>query len=245
VKDVFLSRTVAVALLQAAVMRCVRPYTISTQLFFHSDDTYLRRLTGVKSYLVVPLFERPRPLSHRPIVEINHPVWSGAANGFHDKGAPDVILVNRSEWTRNQTPQPSNIARRMDIACDHPRSENRQAFEAYSFHRLFFQPHDPRVANPARGASRCRRQRKLRDPSGVTNHGQNHRRRQFRAPSIPPRSTSCCLYRRQHRMPRGQDRLARPCSAQARPLRPETERQPYPEPPAAREDLRSEQSLCD
>jgi hypothetical protein len=61
----------------------------------------------------------------------------------------------------------------MDIACDDARAENRQAFEADSLNRFFFQPHDPCIANPACwAASRCREQRKLRDTSGVTTTGK-------------------------------------------------------------------------
>ena len=69
-------------------------------------------------------------LSHRPIFEIDDTVWGRAADEFSDKGAPDVVLLNRPESTRNQTPQPSSIARRMGIACDDARAENRQALEA-------------------------------------------------------------------------------------------------------------------
>jgi hypothetical protein len=79
-----------------------------------------------------------RPLSHRPIFEINNPVWGRAADEFSDKSAPDIVLLNRPESTRNQTPQPGSIARRMGVACDDARAENRQAFEAYPFNRFFF-----------------------------------------------------------------------------------------------------------
>src|SRR5258705_11046721 len=84
------------------------------------------------------LFQRTRPLFHRHIFEIHHPVWGRAADEFSDKGARDIVLFNRPEWTRNQTPQPSCIARRMGIACDDARAENRQAFEAYPLNRFFF-----------------------------------------------------------------------------------------------------------
>ena len=47
-------------------------------------------------------------------------------------------LPNDPEWTGNQTPQPGNIARRMGIACDDARAENRQAVEAYPLNRVFF-----------------------------------------------------------------------------------------------------------
>src|SRR5437667_3912283 len=61
----------------------------------------------------------------------------------------------------------------MGIACDDARTENRQAFEAYSLNHFFFQPHDPHIANLAFcGASRCRKQSKLRDTSGVTTTGK-------------------------------------------------------------------------
>ncbi len=114
-----------------------------------------------------------RAVSHRPIVEINDSVWDRVADEFSDKGARDIVLLNRPEWTRNETPQPGGIARRMGIACDDARAENRQAFEAYPLNGFFFQPHDPHIANPAfRGASRCREQSKLRDTSGVTTTGK-------------------------------------------------------------------------
>jgi len=119
------------------------------------------------------LFKRARPLSHRPIFEINNSVWGRAADEFSDKGAPDIVLLNRPEWTRNQTPQPGSIARRMGITCDDARAENRQACEAYPFNRFFFQPHDPGIANPAScGASRGREQSKLPDTPGVTTTGK-------------------------------------------------------------------------
>jgi hypothetical protein len=90
-----------------------------------------------------------------------------------DKGAPDIVLLDRSESTRNQTPQPSNIARRMDIASDDSWPEDRQALEAYPLNRFFFQPHDPHIADPAFcGASHSREQRELRDTSGVATSGK-------------------------------------------------------------------------
>src|SRR6185436_19727262 len=74
---------------------------------------------------------------------------------------------------RNETPQPGNIARRMGIAGDDARAENRQACEAYSLNRFFFQPHDPHIANPALcGASHGREQSKLLYTSGVTTTGK-------------------------------------------------------------------------
>ena len=77
------------------------------------------------------------------------------------------------KWTRNQTPQPGRIARRMGIAGNDARPENRQPIEAYRLNRFFFQPHDAHVANPAFGvASHGREQRKMRDASGVTATGK-------------------------------------------------------------------------
>src|SRR4249919_3200076 len=84
------------------------------------------------------LSRRTRPLSHRPVFEINHSVWGRAADEFSDKGAPDIVLLNRPEWTRNQTPQPGRITRCMRIARNDARAENRQALEAYPLHRFFF-----------------------------------------------------------------------------------------------------------
>jgi uncharacterized protein len=97
-----------------------------------------------------------RPLSHRLIFEIHNPVWGRTADEFGDKGAPDIVLLNRAKTSRNQPPQPSHIARRVSIACDNSRTKNREALEAYPLNRLFFQPHDPGIANYTfRGASRC------------------------------------------------------------------------------------------
>src|SRR6476620_4994723 len=108
-------------------------------------------------------------LSHRPIFEIHNPVGGRTADEFSDKGAPDLVLLNRPEPARNQTPQPRRIARRMDIAADDARPEDRQAFEAYRLNRLFFQPHDSRIANPALCVAACRgKERKPGDPSSVT-----------------------------------------------------------------------------
>jgi hypothetical protein len=84
------------------------------------------------------LFKRTRPLSHRRIFEIHNPVWGRAADEFSDKGAPDIVLLNRTKRSRNQTPQPSYVPRRVSIACDNSRTKNREALEAYSLNRLFF-----------------------------------------------------------------------------------------------------------
>ena len=92
-----------------------------------------------------------------PFSRYTTPFGRRVADEFSDKGTPDIVLLNRPEWTGNQTSQPRNIARRMDIARDDARAENRQAFEAYPLNRFFFQPHHPRVTNPALcGAARCR-----------------------------------------------------------------------------------------
>jgi hypothetical protein len=87
---------------------------------------------------IAQLFQRTSSLSDRPIFEINKPAWSRAADEFSDKGAPDIVLLNCPESTRNQTPQPSSVARRMGIACDDTRAENCQALEAYLLNRFFF-----------------------------------------------------------------------------------------------------------
>src|ERR1700688_3670546 len=119
------------------------------------------------------LCKRTRPLSHRPIFEIHDPVWGRAADEFSDKGAPDIVLLNCAKRSRNQAPQPSCIARRVSIARDYSRTKNREALEAYPLNRLFFQPHDPHIANPAfRGASHCREQRKPCDTPGLTTAGK-------------------------------------------------------------------------
>src|SRR6476646_10868355 len=104
---------------------------------------------------------------------MHNPVWSGAADEFSDKGACNIVLLNLPEGTRNQTPQPTEIGRRVDIAGDDARTENRQALEANPLDGFFFQAHDPPVADPAFcGASRRREQSKPRDASGVTTTGK-------------------------------------------------------------------------
>jgi hypothetical protein len=42
-------------------------------------------------------------MSHRLIFEMDNPVWVRAADEFSDKGAPDIVLLDRPESTRNQT----------------------------------------------------------------------------------------------------------------------------------------------
>src|SRR5882757_5617568 len=119
------------------------------------------------------LFQRTRPLSHRPIFKIHDPVWSRAADEISDKGAPDIVLLDGAKTPRNQTPQPGYIAWRVRIACDNSRTKNREALEADPLNRLFFEPHDPHIANPAfRGASHCREQRKPCDTPGPTTAGK-------------------------------------------------------------------------
>ena len=41
--------------------------------------------------------------------------------------ARDIVLLNRPEWTRNQTTEPRSIARCVGIASDDARAENRHA----------------------------------------------------------------------------------------------------------------------
>jgi hypothetical protein len=79
-----------------------------------------------------------RPLSHRRIFEILNPGWGRAADEFSDKGAPDIVMLNRAKRSWNQTPQPIGIARRVSIACDNSRTKNREALEACPLNRLFF-----------------------------------------------------------------------------------------------------------
>src|ERR1700722_11185109 len=116
---------------------------------------------------------RTGPLSHRSIFKIHDPVWRRAKDEFSDKGASDVILLDRAKPSRNQTPQPCDIARRVSIACDNTGAKNREALEADPSNRLFLQPHDPHIANPAfRGASHGREQRKSCDTPGLTTSGE-------------------------------------------------------------------------
>lgn len=83
------------------------------------------------------LFKHTRSLPHRRIFEIHNPVWGRAAEEFSDKGAPDIVLFNCAKTPRNQTPQPSDIARRVSIACDNSRTKNREALETYPLNGLF------------------------------------------------------------------------------------------------------------
>ena len=50
--------------------------------------------------------ERARALSHRRVFEIRNPAWGGIADEVGDEGAPDIVLLDRAERSRNQTPQP-------------------------------------------------------------------------------------------------------------------------------------------
>lgn len=55
-------------------------------------------------------------------------VPSGAepSMNFGDKDAPDIVLLDRAERSRNQTPQPSHVARRVNIACDNSRPKRQK-----------------------------------------------------------------------------------------------------------------------
>ena len=79
-----------------------------------------------------------RPLFHRRIFEIHDAVGGRATDEFSGKSAPDVILLNRPERSRNEAPQTSNIARSVSIASDNSGPENRQSFEADALNRFFF-----------------------------------------------------------------------------------------------------------
>ena len=79
-----------------------------------------------------------RPLSHRRIFEIHDAIGGRATDEFSGKSAPDIILLNRPKRSRNETPQLSNMARRISIACDNSRAENGQTFEADTLNRFFF-----------------------------------------------------------------------------------------------------------
>jgi hypothetical protein len=78
-----------------------------------------------------------RPLFHRRIFEIHDAIGGRATDEFSGKSAPDIILLNRPKPSRNETPQPSSIARRVSIACDNSRAENRQTFEADTLNGFF------------------------------------------------------------------------------------------------------------
>src|SRR5262245_10774347 len=105
----------------------------------------LRRLTASS----ICLSQRARPLSHRPILEVRHPIRGRAVDEFSHKGPPDVVLLNGPEPAWNHAPQPGRVAWRMDIAADDARLEDCQAFETYRLNSLFFQAHDPHIAKPA------------------------------------------------------------------------------------------------
>jgi hypothetical protein len=124
-----------------------------------------------------------RPLSHRPILEIHNPVRGRAADELSDKGAPDIVLLDRAKRSGNETPQPGDIARCVGIAGDNSRTENREALEACSLNRLFLQPHDPHIAKPAfRGAPHGREQRKPCDTPGPTTLGKATDHADFEGP---------------------------------------------------------------
>src|SRR3982751_1820975 len=117
--------------------------------------------------------KRTRPLSHRPIFQIRNPVWGRAADEFSDKSAPDIVLLNGAETSGDQTPQRGYIVRLVRIPCNNSRTKNREPFEADRLNRLFLQPHDPHIANPAfRGASHSREQGKPSDTPGLTTAGK-------------------------------------------------------------------------
>jgi hypothetical protein len=157
-------------------LRSRPPRTVAGSAKGRSTGLMVRRSQGA---MKVPggLLQCTRPLSHRPVSEIHDPVWGRAIDEFSDKGAPDIVLLNRAKRPRNQTPQPGYIARCVSVAGDNARTKNRQTLEAYRLNRLFLQPHHPRIANPAfRGASRCREQRKPCDAPGLATAGKttNH-----------------------------------------------------------------------
>src|SRR4051812_9829909 len=111
--------------------------------------------------MLYALFKRTRPLSHRPIFKIYNSVWRRAADELGDKGAPDIVLLDRAKTAGNQASQPGHIARRVSIACDNSGTKNREALEACRLNHLFLQPHNAHIANPAfRAASHGRERRK-------------------------------------------------------------------------------------
>jgi hypothetical protein len=72
-----------------------------------------------------------------------------ALDEFSDERARDVVLLNRPEGSGNEASQPGGIGRRMGIARDDPRAEDRQVVEADRSNGLFFEPHHARIPNPA------------------------------------------------------------------------------------------------
>ena len=89
--------------------------------------------------LHLSLLSKPtRPLFHRRIFEIHDAIGGRATDEFSSESAPDIVLLNRPKRSRNETPQPSSIARRVSIAYDNSRAENRQTFEADTLNRFFF-----------------------------------------------------------------------------------------------------------
>ena len=69
---------------------------------------------------------------------MRYPLRVRTAEELSNEGAPDIVLINRAKGARNQAPQPSQIARRVSIACDNPWPKDREALEAYPFDRFFF-----------------------------------------------------------------------------------------------------------
>jgi hypothetical protein len=121
-------------------------------------------------YFAMPLFEENPYRGLRRVIDISE-------DGPNNNGAPRARPISSCSIVPKRPgesdAQPSYIARRVNIACDNSRTKNREAMEAYPLNRLFFQSHDPHIANPAfRGASHCREQRKLCATPGLTTAGK-------------------------------------------------------------------------
>ena len=99
---------------------------------------------------------RPRSLLHRGIFQDRRPVLT--VEKFADKGAPDIVLINGSKRSRDETPQQSKKPWGVRITCNDAGAKNCQVFKSEPPHRIFFFAHDASITNPAFSATpRCRK----------------------------------------------------------------------------------------
>src|SRR3984957_4638560 len=115
------------------------------------------------------LRQSSRPLPHRLVFQMDGPVRGRTFDELGDEGAPDVVLLDRAEASRNQAPQPGDVSRRVNVASDDSGTEDREASESYLPDRLLLPPHHPHGPESAFGGpSPRRKQRELRDAAGLT-----------------------------------------------------------------------------
>jgi hypothetical protein len=110
-------------------------YKIGTKLFVEPcrcPETFVACALVLRTNKPTGLLLHPR------IVEIHDTIGRQAIGEFSGKSARDIILLNRPKWSGDETPQPSNVARRVSIPRDNARAENDQSFEAGNSNRFFF-----------------------------------------------------------------------------------------------------------